>query len=113
MQWARQLCIGVEFRLSSCTTGLLILASYASGQLSGCAMGQVNLVQSQHVEGLVNRMPGYATGYPVVQRASGYITGQVDHPCGTYTPTNTCMWIIYTVVFIGGIPSSPWHTIVS
>ena len=37
VQWAGRLCIGVEFRLSGCTTGLLILAGYTSGQLSGCA----------------------------------------------------------------------------
>ena len=39
VQKAGRLCIGVEFRLSGCTTGLFILAGYTSGQLSGCAMG--------------------------------------------------------------------------
>ena len=42
VQQVSQLCIGVESRLSR-TSGLLILACYTSGQLSGCATRQVNL----------------------------------------------------------------------
>ena len=56
VQWAGQLCIGVEFRLSGCATGLLILPGYTSGQLSGCATGQFNLVQL-HI-GIVRSLPG-------------------------------------------------------
>ena len=105
MQWAGQLSIRVEFWLSGCTTHLLILAGYTSRQRSGCVTGQVNIVRlhigtpqpAAACRGLVNRMPGYATGYPVVLWESGYITGQVDHPRGTYT----CMPVmLMNIIFL-------------
>ena len=63
VQWAGRLCIGVEFRLSGCTTGLLIMAGYTSGQLSGCATGQVNLVRL-HIR-IARSLPGCVAGRSV------------------------------------------------
>ena len=52
---------------------------------------------------IFNRMAGCITRRPVVQRTSSYITGQVDHPRGTYIFVGSCS---ATKVFVGNLPAT-------
>ena len=52
-------------------------------------------------------MPNRYPGHPIVQRASGYVTGRVEYPCGTYIHrvefAENCLFERYGIMIGGSV----------